>query len=123
MGRGLSDLQKSILVMAYGNHEPTRGSFGCDLYTKDVLTGYYGWVPVKGYLDSPGSQSFDIQAIGEQKYRSTRAAVSRAFRRLERRGLVTRVMAVRSVWAGINLTEEGAEVAQSLSVNSAQIIP
>jgi hypothetical protein len=50
MARGLSDLQKWILVQAYNRRleaeaEGTYMSrrYGCDLLAAHVLDGYYGW--------------------------------------------------------------------------------
>jgi DNA-binding PadR family transcriptional regulator len=58
--------------------------------------------------------NFSRRDIGHSKGRSIDASLTRAFRRLERRGLLS------SDWKGYTLTETGREVAQQLSVNVPQ---
>jgi hypothetical protein len=50
MARGLSDLQKKILIMAYSRKLKAEAEgtylthgYGCDLLAAHVLEGYYGW--------------------------------------------------------------------------------
>jgi hypothetical protein len=77
------------------------------------VQGRYGWGelrpidPVdeskgnyKGQLVNPWGWNFSRSAIGERRYMCTMAALSRACRRLQRRGLVTI-----SPW--VDLTDEG----------------
>jgi hypothetical protein len=121
MGRGLSELQKAILVMAYKNHiygTPRwivdESPYGADLFAPQVLSEFYGWPSVCTRIRKRGP-NFDRQRIGEARYNSNRAAVSRAFKRLEARGLSIRHRGL--YWSGITLTEEGKIVASKLSVN------
>lgn len=108
MSKGLSELQKNILIMA-NRHRTSDlrakdselstmhgGLFGADLRTEQVITAVYG-IPSN----------------------AARAAISRAFCRLEQRGLVHRVFG--RYWAGINLTQEGIDTA--VSVDKSEVIP
>lgn len=126
MGRGLSELQRWILVEASRRDR---------LYYADILHHYWQF-PVRsamryrigvdididvdkrrnstwiagGTLDSPGSQRFDPDAIGRRRYNAAMASVSRACLRLEKRGLVTCLTAKSSHWAAVEITAEGREV-------------
>jgi hypothetical protein len=92
MGRGLSDLQKTILRRALANRdaESRHSSIdGLDLFRKEILTGYDG------------------------RSRSVQAVVTRATGRLEARGLVViRSKATRD--SGLSLTAEGIRVARAI---------
>jgi len=126
MARGLSDLQKNILVMAYSRKLKalTEGTYmargyGCDLLAAHVLEGYYGW-KTAGIYDyiAPGGHNFDRATIGRNKYNSTRSTLSNTFRSLVYRGLVTLSSGNEYVtWSGINLTEEGIEKAKELLIS------
>ena len=99
MGRGLSSLQRFILVRAL-NNELERLSQSA--MHRQTLVEYYGFpekidpyygtpVPPLGTNDPRFDcfgQYFNVQAIGKRRYRAAQAAVSRALRRLEARGLV-----------------------------------
>jgi hypothetical protein len=114
MGRGLSQLQKKILLMAYENRTQKARHQGVDLRYPDVLREWWGWEPVgwrweKGERCDASSRHFSKQQIGERQYRSAEASLSRAVRRLEERGLVYRS---RILGHGvIDLTEEGMQAA------------
>jgi len=137
MGRGLSELQKSILRLAYhnrlerleriakktdpGSHEPlvlTRGVGPPDLYYAEVLREHFGWEvrslwwrPERGQRPSRG-QNFEMKEIGERRYHSVQSSLSRAVVRLEERGLVERL---EHYLAALDLTQRGLEEAEKLN--------
>ena len=100
MGRGLSELQKNILCMAYENRMMRR-SRSENLIRDD--------------MDLFASEFLEIFFAG--KTNAIRAAVSRAFKRLEERGLVKRYWGAYSKWMAIDLTDHGLEKAKELTVN------
>jgi hypothetical protein len=119
MGRGLSPLQKKILLMAYQNRTIKERKQGVDLRYPDVLREWWGWEPVlwprweKGERCDAISRHFSKRQIGEREYRSAEASLSRAVGRLAERGLVYRA---RLFGHGVvDLTEEGTEVAARLA--------
>ncbi len=129
MGRGLSDLQKKLLTMAY---ERRHQSDKCDidLFTHEALSELYDfedwkaewymqtWQHQEGRGLARGGHHFDVQSIGKNRYSAAHAAVSRAFKRLEQRGLVTRYYGAYSQWTGIKLTDGGLHVAKLLTVKT-----
>src|SRR5262249_49535003 len=98
MGRGLSDLQKDILQLAlrYQN----------GVLTFMVLHAHWHW-PLHGEASNFEGHWFDPALIGKKEYNAARASVSRAFRRLETRGLVVRQA------HGVQLTARGIKIAQA----------
>jgi hypothetical protein len=121
MGRGLSDLQRWILRES--------GTISRVYYT-DVLVGHYHWKPAReirrykagdmrghpakpvpperfGTISWPMIQYFSRRRIGEAEYSKTMAALSRACRRLDKRGLVT-WLPCRSRSA-VEITDKGRE--------------
>jgi hypothetical protein len=134
MGRGLSDLQRFILVEA-GRRDR--------LYYTDVLHHFFGFPPRPGErlryhkpgaatkgcpreflpstwedggtLTSPGSQPFDPEEIGRGRYHAAQVSVSRACLRLGRRGLVTSLVGRVSHWGGVELTDRGRELSVALA--------
>jgi hypothetical protein len=123
MGRGLSELQKTILRMAAANEDDPHVKYSVSY--AEVLRDYYGWQPEKGHhaWNKDGTKGhgwgFSKARIGEKEYRSARAALSRAATRLYERGLVEYVDHVlTNVTTGVCLTEEGREETLRLSVNS-----
>jgi len=125
MGRGLSKLQKMILMLAHENRErgtgarplPEGGQLGTDVKQSEVLKAYFGWEP--DHRSRSDYFDFSMKDIGEQAYRSARVSLSRAFGRLETRGLIIptySVMAAR--WTGADLTEEGAREAARLAASA-----
>lgn len=94
MGRGLSELQKTMLSM------PTN-EYG-DIDLNDVMTKYYGW---KQYENKHFSKS----EIGNQKYISGYIAARKAFDRLKARGLI---YSANRRWYG--LTQAGRELSAKL---------
>ncbi len=108
MGKGLSELQKKILEMAYKNRN--RGSGSGDVTNREVLIGYYGFKPSCSPQEKRnGAIIFDRQAIGINLYRSASVSVAKAFNRLADKGL-----AQREYCHGIILTGEGLKVAKTL---------
>jgi hypothetical protein len=97
----LSRLQNSILILALKRQ-------GRRLYNRDVLVAVYGFHTEVGTWDvRGGGQVFDVQAIGERRYRSASVAVSKSFKRLQDRGLV------KHYW-GVELTPTGKTLARRL---------
>jgi len=147
MGRGLSPLQRSILAMAYANREEAmaapddpereaiRHRFGFhgrtldDLHSFEVMLAVFGCVerptryppertPAGRRVDRWGHQRISQTLTGRAKYDAAAVSTHRAFRRLERRGLVERR------WFGaVTLTEEGCRVARELSANARDTCP
>ncbi len=137
MGRGLSELQTSILKMAYQHRTHSdadevafRARFSGrqdqapdDLHTWEAMIALYDCVEKPRYprdrgpsgrlLDRFGGQRISIERTGGAKYRAAAAAINRAFTRLEARGLVERH------WYGvISLTDRGIEEASRVTVTS-----
>ena len=123
MGRGLSELQKYILITAAAKKTgDSRGAVDGRLYNADIFQGFYGWQP--GWYtgrdfrprDMPGvgSRNFQPSIIGQKKYDTTHVVVRKACARLERRDLVVCLMGAHSHWSGIEITNKGREVAASL---------
>lgn len=73
MGRGLSELQKTMLTMPVDEHG--------QIYVKDVVTKYYGW------KQSPNGH-FNKKEIGPKQYISTYIAIRKSLKRLSDRGLI-----------------------------------
>jgi len=100
MSRGLSELQKNILQLAYKN----QGS----ILARDVLAEVYGFpatvTNIKG--KRAGALVFSRKDIGEKRYQSASVVVVKSFDRLAARGL-----AHREYNEGITLTKEGVKVA------------
>ena len=126
MGRGLSDLQKSILLQAYKKLEQigryNDQSITGMLLPSEVLAEFYGWetqIEDSGHEEIYiGSQLFSKEEIGSNRYNSARAAVSKAFQRLEARGLVERVHTTQGSHVAIKLLHDGIEAAKRLLANT-----
>lgn len=126
MARGLSDLQKNILVIAYRRRKKAEAEgkypsdiHGCDVLAAHVLEGYFGWKKsgIYNYI-ARGGKNFDRETIGRSKYNSTRSTLSKTFKRLQDRGLVMPARGKEyNTWKGYNLTEEGIEIAKELLAN------
>jgi len=116
MGRGLSDLQQTILTLALDNRRTGKHAavfVTDDLYACEILAAYFGWDPEPGWNGEPKPLGpfrphFSMDRIGERSYRAATAAVSRSLSRLKRRGLV------RSRLDGISLTDAGLQQAEAL---------
>ena len=124
MARGLSVLQKNILLLALRNRleghttnsNPNVRSdlYHCDLYTFEIMAFHWGWES-RGEL-IPGDQLFSKASIGAA-YNKAHASLSRATRRLADRWLVECYRGVCG-WSAVNLTERGLEVAAKLARNN-----
>src|SRR5215212_5900217 len=133
MARGLSELQQSILRLAYrnrlerldriaesepGSHEYrvyTQGVHSVDLYYAEVLREHFGW-DVRGWRwdlerepRPKWGHNFSMREIGERRYYSAHSSLSRAVARLEARGLVERC---HLYLAGLDLTDQGVKEAE-----------
>jgi hypothetical protein len=107
MARGLSELQKKILKIAYRNRG--RISKGGDVKNCEILIEVYNFPahsPRPSYTAGT-PQIFNRQEIGMKRYRSASVSVVKAFNRLAERRL-----AHRKHNHGIILTEKGAKIAK-----------
>ncbi len=117
----MSELQKTILRLAHENRARGEGARvfadyqeGTDVTYPQVLTAYFGWE--KAGRRRMLYYQFSKKEIGEKSYRSAMASLSRAFGRLEARGLIVRTHSMMAAgWTGADLTDEGREVARRLS--------
>ena len=114
MPRGLSDLQKRILKLAYEKRLLGQKTGPCDVCTTQVLLEIYNW-PLAFDCFSVAAHNFDRKEVGQQEYNQAMVTVSRAFKRLEARDLATRFKS-RHAWSGISLTPAGVEASKELSV-------
>jgi hypothetical protein len=123
MGRGLSDLQKTILRLALANREAEGDPCWYDVGYVEVLATHFGFEPRWPLRRRDGKRElfghpFSKAAIGADRYDAAHATLARAVRRLEARGLAMGVLDVEFRQAGVNLTAEGVAVARELSANS-----
>ena len=129
MGRGLSELQKCVLYLAFKNHRSVERSeermvsseHGADVTYSEVLCCYYGWEPQKRRIQSRYREWFRGKLVGGNERNATRAAVSRAIQRLGARGFVVPLRGRH--WAGANLTDEGSRIAENVSVKQRESCP
>lgn len=129
MGRGLSPLQKHVLIMAQANRQqPDRFEF--DLFAYEVLWELYNFkahTHVKALRDQDGNRhiggwKFSKNAIGHQRYNAAHAAVSKAFYRLQERGFVVCYVGYVG-WSGLKLTDEGVRQAEALTAMPLPTLP
>ena len=103
MGRGLSSLQKDILLQGLEDYSRGARERNClDIDNRLVLKKHFGWDWVNYRMLPPKGE--------KASYRVAHAAISRAMRRLEKRALIQR-----EIKGGANLTAEGLRVAVALS--------
>ena len=114
MPRGLSDLQKRILKLAYEKRLLGQKTGPCDVCTTQVLLEIYDWPLIENCF-SVAAHNFDRKEVGRREYDQAMVVVSRAMSRLQARGLVTRFKS-RRAWTGISLTPVGVEVSEQLLV-------
>jgi hypothetical protein len=108
MARGLSELQKNILKIGYGNCN--RGFGTGNVTNREVLIEVYKFQPIYSLEEKRnGATIFDRKAIGINRYKAASVSVTKAFDRVTERGLATR-----KYNHGIILTEEGSKVARAL---------
>jgi hypothetical protein len=125
MGRGLSELQKTILRRALSNKEREGRSFdeesGADVFVNEIAADAFGWDLPAHFYDSPKGERWShyfksLQYSDEERNR-VHAATSRALKRLAARGLGYVAHGAHRRWCGFNLTPAGVEAAKLLSVN------
>ncbi len=117
----MSELQKTILRLAHENRARGQGArmsphgqMGTDVTYPQVLAGYFGWEDTE-HRRGFGFYHFSKKHIGEKPYRSAMASLSRAFGRLEARGLVALTHSQMAAgWTGADLTDKGQAVASTL---------
>jgi hypothetical protein len=127
MGRGLSDLQRCILTIAFENRESegrdpgqTTHKKGADVYRWEIMERFYGWTPpayARRDGRKPGGKKYRPQQIGPREYAAAQAAVSKAMNRLNNRGLID-IIEGRNHWTGGDLTLEGLDEARKLMAMS-----
>jgi hypothetical protein len=119
----LSGLQRTVLALALANRE-TEGrdtdTPGADVTYAEILVAFYRWEPTSPLRRSDGSrvyggQKFPKAEIGARPYAAALAAVSRAVKRLDDRGLVAALVSTRAHWSGAKLTDQGVQVARALN--------
>lgn len=98
MGRGISDLQRWILLLCLEN------GF---LSTQEILSTWRDWEPVQW-----GSKR---ATIGESEYNLGHASLSRTISRLWQRDLVMIWKNLTNSATGITLTDEGKALAKAIS--------
>jgi hypothetical protein len=106
MGKGLSELQKNILKIAYKNRDGFY-KFG-HVRNCEVLIRFYNFPfhsPAAGSSGTP--QIFNRQEIGLNRYRAACVSTVKSFDRICKRGF-----AERKQNHGIILTRRGAKVAK-----------
>jgi len=111
----LSDLQRSILRLAYRNRV-AEGRTGdewkvADVYYVEVLVDHFKFPAPRADLRSPEGKSFKRDGSTGRAIASANAALSRAVRRLAARGLCLAMCGRRTRWSGVNLTDAGVRVA------------
>jgi hypothetical protein len=145
MGRGLSDLQQQLLVLAWRNRQDLNRQ--AEVYQSDTLTYRRNGQParrmvtVRGHVDlyyaealctiwgwhsqadwpiwvTPSARQFSKRRIGARRYTTARVILTRACERLEARGLVQRRGGAYVNWNGIQLTTFGAQLAEHLMANT-----
>ena len=99
MGKGLSQLQKKILLLAYG--DDNRNVMPCE-----VLISFYRFP-----LNQRGKLVFDRQTIGINRYKAATVAVCKSMDRLSERGLASKVPN-----QGVFLTKKGEKEAERLAM-------
>ena len=76
MGRGLSDLQKRILKLAYEERMLGQKTGLCDVCTTQVLLEIYDWPLVENCF-SVAAHNFDRNEVGQREYDQAMVTVSR----------------------------------------------
>lgn len=114
----LSPMQKWILLRTA--EKPDGSSHNENsLLTARVMREFY-LMPLKDRNEIAYSgQNFSMQAIGKGMYASRASAISKAFARLEARGLVIRWSGI-ARWSGVSLTPEGESAARHLRLADAK---
>ena len=122
MGRGLSELQQAIIVMAYKNkatgadayHDDSGPVAAAHVKRESILREYFGWQSDDARPDYH-YRTFSRADIGRERYNATMVSLSRSLHRLEARGLVYLTHSVMAAgWSGAELTEEGEAEAERI---------
>jgi hypothetical protein len=122
VGRGLSELQQDIIVMAYENkvsgvvayHDDQGPVVTAHVRREQILQERFGWEP-DGARPDYHYRIFSRTDIGHDRYNATMASLSRSLYRLEARGLVYLThSAMAAGWSGAELTEEGEAAARRI---------
>ena len=130
----LSDIQKTVLTLAYENRlDDARATQGqqLDVLTSEIFAVHYlapagymqyseieeCWLSVSEWRerlrDPQGQKSYSKWYYGKM-FNKTKREIKRALERLERRGLITFQEQYWSGWGGAKLTEAGYTLAESL---------
>jgi hypothetical protein len=129
MGRGLSELQKTILRRALSNKEREGRSFDeetkADVFVNEIAADAFGWTLPAHYYDDPRfgrwGEHFESWRYSDEERNCVHSATSRSLKRLEARGLGYVVHGSFFRWCGFNLTPAGVEAAKPLSVNDSRV--
>lgn len=121
MARGLSDLQKAILMMAYQNRFKIRSAEkrvedfnrGRPHNYDESMTSYELYI----HKEDIFYNEF-VGTLASKKTNSIKVSVSRAFKRLQERELIERSYFSHHNHMSANLTIKGIKVAESLLVNT-----
>jgi hypothetical protein len=110
MARGLSEIQKKLIILAYKN--------GIDLSYSQALHDLWWWSYSYRYGSKReasmviGAKNFNMFVFGIDQYRSARVVLSKSISRLESRGLIKKVT------HRLVLTDAGIKKAQELLANT-----
>jgi hypothetical protein len=126
VGRGLSELQESILLLALRNHRLLVDAGRAEV--PDEETGRCSENAIDVYLHEAGRAYYHKELYNPLDYHrrwlaprwtsaSERVAVCRAFGRLQKRGFVSCHYGAIAKWSGASLTPYGIHKAKELSVN------
>lgn len=86
MARGLSKLQQAILLLGFLNRAKPVGQ-ECQFTRREVLQLYYGWQPCRQSVRR-SSRVFRRDQVGLAKYQAAQVSLTKAIKRLAKRGLV-----------------------------------
>lgn len=119
MGRGLSDLQKRILVLANENSRTRKPGYA-HLYAYEIMRDIFGFSYAFDYEKelTPSAYHFYPRGMTPDemaRYDRVHATVSRSIKRLVWRELAVTQPKYLDQAAGVNLTDSGRTTADSLS--------
>jgi hypothetical protein len=132
MGKGLSELQKNILIRMNRNRInhfqqntayrdrvgllPFEDRGPADITTREILVEFYEIPAQNGIFEK---QTFNLKVVGAKKYHAAFAAATRTITRLVERGLATKT--ARKGIRGIDMTEKGFDMVQSFWIKGERI--
>ncbi len=105
MAQPLSSLQRVILTRALANIERKRINGLPDVYRSEIESAYYGWHYGPVIRRHPNGGRCRPDGVSLEEATRVYGKVTRAFQRLERRGLATRLL------DGLRLTDAGIHAA------------